>query len=269
MVKPGTIEEALSMRIGRVPLAGGTDLMVKGFDREPLYIGHLEAIKGIRFKKDSIIIGAATTLNEILPHPLVPTVLKQAIHLMASPGIRSMATIGGNVCNSSPAGDTLPPLYLLDAQLILVSKGGERSVPVDRFIKGPGENTMGEDELLKEIVIPLNNLTGSGFRKVGTRNALALSKASIAFGYKLEKGRLLDIRISLGAVAPTPIRSKSIEGFLVETYPWSEEDIGTALEGYNKLIQPITDQRSTAEYRRWVSLSLIKWFLEGVGHGNG
>ena len=267
MVKPDTLQEALRMRSGKVPLAGGTDLMVREVNKEFLYIGHLPELKGIRALEGKIIIGSATTLDEIVCSKIVPEVLKQGVKVMASPGIRNMATIGGNICNSSPAGDTLPPLYILDASLLLVSLNEVRTVSVMDFIKGPGKNILREDELLKEIIIPDMDFTYAGYRKIGTRNALALSKASIAYGYKIEMDRLVDIRIALGAVAPTPVRSKSIEEFLIETYPWENGEMDRALVMYDKVINPITDQRSTAEYRRWVSLNLIKDFLMEVSSG--
>ncbi|MCD6501209.1 FAD binding domain-containing protein [bacterium] len=274
--RPRDFAEALRIRAeeGAMPFAGGTDLMVRykrplgvapQFGKPVLLLGHLDEIRGIRIESGSVRIGAGTTLTEILKSDIAPEVLRSAIAQMASIGTRNIATIGGNICNASPAGDTLPPLYAMDAALVLESIRGERAVPIAEFIVGPSGTTLGADELLREIVIPIIDYNKMTYKKSGTRRATALSKLSFLGLAKIDDKKIADIRIAFGAVAPTVVRSREIEKALVgsdfknlsELIPW-------AIERYGELIRPIDDQRSTAEYRKESCLRLLKTFLEEI-----
>ncbi len=271
--RPRTLEEALNLLqdIKTIPFAGGTDLMVKyrswagtlpQLQAPVLWLGEIKELKGIHQSGDTLVIGSMETLASILASPAAPELLKYAIAQMASPSIRNMGTMGGNICNASPAGDTLPPLYVLDASVLLRSSAGERTLPIAEFITGPGKTALRKDELLTEIHIPIREYNKRYYRKVGTRKANALSKLSMAGLADIRDGVIEDVRIALGAVAPTVVRSieaeKTLQGRNVkEIFAMIPEAITT----YSELITPIDDQRSNAAYRKTVSLRLIEDFL--------
>ncbi|RKZ01452.1 MAG: hypothetical protein DRQ10_02065 [Candidatus Hydrothermota bacterium] len=273
--RPSTIDEALRIRneTKALPLAGGTDLMVRyknwaglppKFSQPVMFVAHLHELKGIEVEGDELIIRSATTLTELLKDGRVPEVLKLAVKEMASPLVRNIATIGGNICNASPAGDTLPPLYALDAKVVLRSVEGERTVPIEDFITGPGQTVLKENEILCEIRIPMDEFDSIFYRKVGTRRANALSKVSFVGLKNLQGDRIDDIRIAFGAVAPTVVRSRDAEKMLKGIKIDEIEQIYPSIEAkYAELIRPIDDQRSTAEYRKIVSLRLLRFFLLG------
>jgi len=271
--RPQNLTEALEIRKNKkaIPFAGGTDLMVghkrwagtiPRFVSPVLFIGHLDELKEIIIEGKELHIGSACNLSSILECEYTPLVLKQSISNMASPAIRNVATMGGNICNTSPAGDTLPALYALDAELIVANANRERNIPIDEFITGPGQNTLEDDEILKEIIIPIEQFDVSYHRKVGTRKATALSKLSFIGLARIDDRKIIDIRIAFGAVAPTVVRSEANEDFIIgnnmEELSWLIPEI---IEMYSPQICPIDDQRSTAQYRKAVSLRLLEHFL--------
>ncbi|MCK4541146.1 MAG: xanthine dehydrogenase family protein subunit M [Spirochaetales bacterium] len=273
--RPETLREALSLmkesgKEKRVkPFAGGTDLMVRhrgwhgttsGFPSDILFLDRIDELKCCGFYDKEYHIGAACTLAEVEQDDRAPSILKEAITLMAAPALRNRGTLAGNICNASPAGDTLPPLFILDARITLIRQGGSRTIPIEDFITGPGETVLGDDELLAEIRIPITEYTHLCYRKVGTRKANALSKLSFAALAGIEGGEIRDIRIALGAVAPRIVRDREIEASL-QGKAFDEIDLRGTLEAYGKLICPIDDQRSTAAYRKQVALNLIENFI--------
>lgn len=272
--RPARFAEALRIRAEAevTPFAGGTDLMVRWhrnsglaprFERPVLLLAHLPELHVIANIRSSLSIGAAVTLSELLLDARVPTVLREAAAQMASPAIRNVATLGGNICNASPAADTLPPLYCLNAELVLAAKWGERRVPIERFIVGPGKTELRQDELLKSIELPPASFDVSFYRKVGTRKANALSKLSFLGLSSLTDNRTLDVRIAFGAVAPTVVRSTRVESLLrIVTDVEMPSIRPQIIESYADLIVPIDDQRSSADYRKTVALNLLSDFLE-------
>lgn len=271
--RPVNLDEALNIRKENrvIPIAGGTDLMVQkrrwagltpSFEYPLLFIGHIEELRGIRIQDDRLRIGSAFTFNELLENTLTPSVLKDAISGMASYPIRNMATIGGNICNASPAGDTLPVLYSLDAVLILSSLKGERRIPIEEFIKGPGITNLKDDEILKGIEIPQYDFDLYFYKKVGIGKVTSLSKISFLGLANITDDRIKDIKVSFGAVAPSVVRSREIEGRIKEL---NREEIvkefNNIKEMYSELIAPIDDARSTAHYRKVISLRLLEAFL--------
>ncbi len=270
---PETLADALKIRNETrcIPYAGGTDLMVRyrrgpglvpGFDRPLVFIGHLSELNGINEKNGEITIGACTPYREIIRHPRIPEILRRACSLIGAPAVQNLGTIGGNICNASPAGDTLPPLAVLDASLILRSISGERQLSLSSFITGPGKSTLLDNELLTAIRFRLPHFSVEAYRKIGTRKANALSKVSFTGVMLKEKEKLTDIRIALGAVAPTVVRSRELEKQLIgQPVGNLEKHLPDVLESYGKLIQPITDQRSDANYRKSVALRMIENFI--------
>jgi CO/xanthine dehydrogenase FAD-binding subunit len=269
--RPQTLAEALEIRRRRraIPCAGGTDLMVRhrrgagllpAFPADVLLLDGVRELRRIEAGAEGLRIGAGCTLADLLASPLTPEVLRRAVREMAAPAIRNRATLAGNVCNASPAGDTLPPLYVLEARVRLAGARGEREVPIERFITGPGRTVLAEDELLLEVIIPPCDCERVYYRKAGARRANALAKVSAAALAALEGGRLWRVRIALGAVAPVVVRSRPIEQSL-EGRPAAELDPQEAARAYEPLLRPIDDQRSTAAYRRRVALNMIGEFL--------
>ena len=271
---PQSLKEALRIRKEEkaIPFAGGTDLMVKRgrlrglapyFEKPVLFLHRVKELMGVKFEEGRVRIGALSTLSEILENRDIPLILKYAIAEIASPAIRNLATIGGNICNASPAGDTLPPLYVMNARVVLSSFTSEREMKIMDFIKGPGSTDLKEEELLKEIIIPVEFFNIVFYRKVGTRKANSLSKVSFAGVAKLDNGIIKDIRISFGAVAPTPLRAPEIEEEIIgKNKVKIIAKIPDILEKYARIIRPIDDQRSTARYRKTISLKILEYFLK-------
>lgn len=266
--KPHSINEALEILSSDkcTIFAGGTDLMVKrrqwaglepDFKYPVLFIGHLPELKSIGVEGDFITIGAECTLAEILQNELIPRYIKKPVYEMASPSIRNVATIGGNICNSSPAGDILPVLYALNSRLIIENWSGKREIPIERFITGPGKNDLYDDEILTGIRFKTESFNIDMYRKVGTRKAMALSKLSFTGLCRKKSGAVEDIRIAFGSVGPTVIRDRDIERKIIESHI-GIEDIARE---YRRLIKPIDDQRSTSFYRMETSINLLKEFL--------
>lgn len=271
---PKTLEEALEIRKSEkvIPIAGGTDLMVQHrreggvaprFEEPLLFLNKIEALKTLKTNEDKIVIGAGVLLNELVNNSHLPYIIRETARQMAAVTTRNVATIGGNICNASPAADTLPFLYAANATLVLQSADKRRAIPVEEFITGPGQSCLQSDELLIEVQIPRNDFDVEYFRKVGTRKAMALSKISFAGLAVFSEGKLSDVRIVLGAVAPKVVRDKALENSLKGlTKQEIKEKIPEIRNGYAKHIRPIDDARSSKEYRKAVSLDLIEVFIE-------
>ena len=189
--RPENLTEALRLRgeTGAIPFAGGTDLMVRYknwtglspvFPGDALFLSHLEEFQTLERQGESLVIGSGVTFRRIIAFPEIPEVLRQAVLSIAAPAIRNIATMTGNVCNASPAGDALCALYALNASVEVKSLGGTREVSILRFITGPGRTLLKLDELVTAIRIPLKPANIQVFRKVGTRKANALAKLSFA-----------------------------------------------------------------------------------------
>lgn len=271
---PKTLMDALQYRENNdcIPIAGGTDLMVqkaRGFSLSPdfgtsslLFIADLPELRHIESRSDSLIIGASVTLAELIHHPRIPDIFKEALSLMASPPSRNLATIAGNICNASPAGDTLPYLYAIDAELRLQSSTAERTIPIEDFITGPKQNALQSHELLTEIILPKTNFTHTYYRKIGQRKGMSLTKASFLGMAAIENNYISDLRIAFGSVAPFIIRNRWFEQQLIgKSCADLPAMLPATLENYAVAIKPIDDARSTALYRKKVSLRLLESFL--------
>lgn len=273
--RPNTLKEALELISKKdvILLSGGTDLMVKRkrcsgveplFNKPVVFIKDLKELRHITFEDNILTIGAACTCSEIANNDLVPEYMKEVVLCMASPGIRNMASIGGNICNSSPVGDTLPALYALEAVVVLESLSGKRELPINEFIVGPGKNKLRNDEILKEVIINIKDFNKVLHRKVGTRKSIALAKLSFMGLSKVENGKIKDIRLAFGSVGPTIINSKEIENEIIKKGTINKEDIKEIKSKYSEIIKPIDDQRSKANYRKGVCLNLLGYYLEDL-----
>jgi xanthine dehydrogenase small subunit len=240
----------------RTPIAGATDLYVAlNFGtlvpRKFVDIWGVKDLRGISSRGDTLVVRALTTYADIMKSMDVARrlpILAQASRLVGGPQIQNRGTIGGNIANASPAGDTLPVFAAADAIVVLRSVDGERRVPFNEFYTGYRATVMQPDELIVAIEVP--PVDGKQwFRKVGTRQAQAISKIVIA-GL-----RGTTTRIAYGSVAPTVVRPRETEKILTDG--GSIDDAAATLA---REITPIDDLRSTADYRRQVSVNLLRRF---------
>ena len=246
--------------------AGGTDLLVKirsgSIPRKNLIcLERIQTLKGVVDHGDRAVILACTTFSQLLQEPVIAKhfpVLAKAVASLGSPLIRNMGTIGGNICTASPAGDTLAPLYALNARVELASEAGIRSLPINRFIQGPGKTLLETGEVLSAIHIekPYPDAV-QHFEKVGRRNALACSLASMAAILRLaDDGIIMSASLAWGSVGPTVITCAEAAGRLIGQ-PLTMDRLTEAAAIIQKAVCPISDIRATADYRRSVAGTLL------------
>jgi CO/xanthine dehydrogenase FAD-binding subunit len=271
---PENLQEALEIidKDEVIILAGGTDLMVRRkspsglipkFDKNTLFVNNIEELKNITKDDNYINIGSGCTLSKISDNSIIPDYVKEVISDFASLGIRNAATMVGNICNASPAGDTLPLLYALNAKLVIKSLKEEKIVDIKDFIKGPGRHILNKNEIVTEIKIPLENFNKFYYKKVGTRKATAISKLSFVGIARLKANVVEDIRIAFGAVAATIVKSDDLEKrFVGKTLEEIDLIKGDITDEYAKLITPIDDQRSNKNYRKKVAINLLNDFIK-------
>lgn len=276
--QPETVEEALELlgREGTMACAGATNLYVdrkhgKCLDLDYVSLDRLKDLKEISREQDGWHLGSMVNFGQ-LEQWEVPfaAALSQAAAMVGGPQIRNRGTIGGNIISASPAADTVPPLMALDACLLLERAGGEaRLVPVAEFMKGPGQVDMLPDELLTEIIVPEKEGI-SLFYKAGRRNALAISVCSQAVYMNCDGGRITEIGVSLGSVAPTAVRAARVENMLLGTRRASLEGDVYKQELCRALMEdiaPIDDIRATAEYRRHIAYRMLMHNLKELWRG--
>ena len=272
---PQSLSEAYAMMAADAyrPIAGGTDVMVQitGEMGEPpdrlLDLWRLDELRGISMEGEDLVIGALATYTEIRRSLLVLErlpALAEAAATIGAAQIQNRGTIGGNVANASPAGDTLPVLLATDAELILGSVRGERSVPAREFWTAYRVTARAEDELVLRIRLPLPRGRIVRFRKVGTRRAQAISKVVMALSHRQDGGVWRDVRVALGSVAATPIRATETERVLEGAAP-RETVADHAAATLARELRPIDDVRSTADYRRAVSARVLHRLLRDEG----
>jgi CO/xanthine dehydrogenase FAD-binding subunit len=263
------------------PIAGGTDLMVAlsgELGPSPtriLDLWRLDELRGISLDGDTVTLGALTTYTEIrwsaLCNEHLP-VLVEAAATIGAAQIQNRGTLGGNVANASPAGDTLPILLAADAEFVVGSVRGERTIVAAAFWPSYRQTAMAADELLVRIRIPLLAGREMRFRKVGTRRAQSISKVVLALGWRagapadprLAATPWRDVRLALGSVAETPIRATATEAAL-EGRPPTPETADLAAETLAAEIRPIDDVRSTAGYRRVVAARVLHRLVREAG----
>lgn len=272
---PRSLEEAVkAMVAGDVTVfCGGTDLTpqtdsgARQYSANLMNIRRIAGMGGIAEKDGSIRIGALTTVTEIRRDPLIAKVapiLAEAAEHFASDQIRNAASVGGNLCNASPAGDMINPLLVLDAVVELASWANGalqlRTVPLEKFFTGPRKSVKKPEELLTAVVFkkPAADFVG-WFRKSGPRPALEISTVSVGIGGNLAGGVFSNVRVAMGSVAPTPLRARNVEAAL-EGKPLNAETIRAAVAATRADAKPIDDVRASAWYRG----HLVEVFTEEV-----
>lgn len=274
---PRTLPEALELRRlypGKTLIAGGTDLMVTDLPHRramDTVIGLLDVpeLRGITATEGGgLRIGATTSFTAIGSNERVlegyPN-LAAAAAVVGGWQIQNRATIGGNVVNASPAGDSLPALLAADAIVELASERGVRTVPYESFMTGYRESVLAPDEILTAVLLPPPPPDAvHAYRKVGTRTSQAISKVVLAFTASKTGGRLTRVRFGVGSVAATPVRLRTTEAVCEGQVPSAAlaAQAAAAAEGE---VTPIDDVRSTGEYRRHVVGRVVRRILERVG----
>ena len=254
------------------PFAGGTDLMVlleagKLPHRKFLSIWKLPELREIEVTPDYVTLGALTTYTEVRRHDILAaefSLLCRAAAETGSVATQNRGTLGGNIANASPAADSPPALLVYDAELDLVSANGSRWVPYHGFWSGYKQTGLRPDELIRRIRLPRGkNAWTQYYRKVGTRRAQAISKVCFAATARIDAGRIADVRIALGSVAPTVLRAVETENVLRGEKP-TPAILRSAQDVLAREIAPIDDMRSTARYRLRIAQNLLAEFCENL-----
>ena len=279
LVAPGTLREVVALLAAEpgawLPIAGGTDVMVqygagKLAARRLVSLWNLPELRNIEVRPSEILIGGGCTYTDLRQHTAVGSefpLLASAASWTGAIANQNRGTLGGNIVNASPAADSLPALLAYDAELILVSVRGERRLPYRNFHTDYKKTSLASDELIRAVCLS-RRFAGylSYTRKVGARNAQAISKVSVAALGRTASGVVEDIRIAVGSVAPVPLRlvetEQLIKGERIEAPLLAMARKTAAAE-----ITPIDDIRSTAKYRAVVVCNLVEEFLAKLGAG--
>lgn len=274
IVEPSTIKDALQAlsRPGAVPLAGATDLIpaIRKGEIKPRLLVNLKQLpdaSGIRRARTGIWIGALTPVADLLESTVIAKgcpLLVEVARDFGSPQIRSLATVGGNLCNAAPSADLALPLLVLDARVQVRGARGLRALDLCDFFRGVNKTILRRGEILAAILIPRPRVrTGAAHAKLGVRQAMDLAFAAVAAGLRLRAdGRTCDqARIALGAVAPIPMRARKAEAIL-EGQPVTAALIRTAAAAAAAEARPVTDLRASAEYRRDMTATLAGRVLQ-------
>jgi CO/xanthine dehydrogenase FAD-binding subunit len=268
-IRPESLAEAVTARAAAASriLCGGTDFYTALGTQLPqgriIDLTRIRELDGITTNPSEIRIGACTSWTKLVATPLPPAFdgLKAAAREVGSIQIQNRATIGGNLCNASPAADGVPPLLALDAEVELVSPGSTRRLPLSGFILGNRRTALGSDEILAAVIVPRPRVLGSevsAFAKLGSRHYLVISIAMVAVNLvRAEDGRIAEARIAVGACSPVAQRLTALE---------TELHGKTASTGLELLAEarhlsglaPIDDVRATGAYRRHAALSLVR-----------
>jgi xanthine dehydrogenase FAD-binding subunit len=273
---PSSLTEALEIlqsRGERVKLvAGGTDLIIQMKNgliprMDLLNIQALRELQYIRHDDNMIRVGALTTFTEISRSPIIrrhAVMLAQAADTIGSIQIMNKATLGGNLVNASPAADSLPPLYALNATVKTVSKDGSRTIPIERFYMGYKKLDLRPSEIVAEVIFsPMGEMEIGGFFKHGLRLGDAISVVNGSIWARRDGEIIEDVRVALGAVAPTVVRARACERVLKGSKP-VEDLFWRAAKAVLEDISPITDVRGTAEYRREMAVNYVYMTLHDL-----
>jgi carbon-monoxide dehydrogenase medium subunit len=261
-------------------LAGGTDLIVQMKEKKcsPNYICNIKSISELHeisiFEgKADLNIGSTITIHDVTLSELIKKrcpIIAEAAATLGSPQIRRLATIGGNICNASPAADLIPPLLCFDTRLRLVGRNQNRELLLKDFLEGPGITSKKEDEIITNIIIPeINGISNGKYVKVGRVKAVDLAIVSVALVLIVEPDdpiKCKDIRIALGAVAPTAVRA-----YKAESFARGQKITSSLIKEVANLsvqdIDPISDIRATASYRKEMASVWVRRTFESIVRG--
>jgi CO/xanthine dehydrogenase FAD-binding subunit len=276
LTTPSSLDDVLSRLFDEPgvwrPFAGGTDLMVlleagRLPHKNYINIWNLPELRGIEADEKQVRIGALTTYSEVQADPVLRNefpMLCQAARETGGLAIQNRGTLGGNIVNASPAADSPPALLAYGAELELTSRNGKRRVHYQDFHRGYKQMDLRADELLTRISLPRDaNGLHHYYRKVGTRKAQAISKVCFAAVARVSSNNIDEVRIALGSVAPIPLRCVNTEKVMVGQ-KIDENSIDAARAELAREITPITDIRSTKDYRLRVSQNLLEDFLRSL-----
>ena len=280
---PGSLADAYAILAGSTaatpvtPIAGGTDVMVRitGEIGDPpgrmVDLSRVAELRGVAVDGGAVVIGAATTYTQIRRSDACREHLPALVEAAATIGaaqIQNRGTLGGNIANASPAGDTLPVLLALDAAIVVGGPRGERTIPAVDFWVAYRRTALASDELILRVRIPVAGGREARFRKIGTRRAQAISKVVLAMAWRESRlaptGRWTEVRVALGSVADRPIRATATEAVLEGSTP-NPETADAAAEALAAEIHPIDDVRSTADYRRVVAARALHRMIRDAG----
>lgn len=266
--QPASLKEALELRSTHtlIPYAGGTDLMVHPEkDANYLFLNKIQELQTLYIEDNMLHIGAFCTFTQLLEFDGVPSVLKDALILLAAPAIRNMGTIGGNICNGSPKADSALILVAANANLKLASSNGERLIPIRDFYKGRNTIDLHSDELLVEILMPLSGLSNYCYEKIGGRKALAISRISFCGIMDIQDGKIVNCATAFGAIEDTIVCDTEIDSLLIgKSIEEAKAVKKDYLNQYKKRIQPLQG-RVSADYRKEVCRNLLQEFLNRNG----
>jgi CO/xanthine dehydrogenase FAD-binding subunit len=257
ILTPTSLGEALQRKAATpaaVPLAGGSDLLVElNFDRRRpdtvLNLSEVGELRGWKRENGSLRLAAGITYSELLAQPLASElpVLAEAARTVGSPQIRNLGTIGGNLANASPAGDSIPPLVVLGAEVELASARGVRRLPLEEFLVGAGRTALAPDELIVAVIVEPRSASQT-FMKIGRRNAMAIALLSLALTADRDRDEL---RASFGSASPVP---PLVTGRVSERGDFAERVVRAAA--------PIDDIRGSAVYRLHALRVLVERALD-------
>jgi CO/xanthine dehydrogenase FAD-binding subunit len=269
---PGCLSDALDVlqQLGsraRI-IAGGTDMVLDfSSNRVPaakalVDVSAIPELKGIRLEDGMVTIGAAETLTRVLQSPILRSqvpVLTEAVRTIAGPQVRNTATLGGNVVNASPAADTVPALLVLDADILISGPDNKsRSLPVEKFLLGVRKVDLLPGEIVTAFSFRLPNASARQyFRKVQPRHSMAIAMLNLAILVEVVDGYISDVRLSMGAVAPTALRLRGVEAAL-RAKPVSTALDSNTFTAVTSEILPITDFRASSSYRLRVAKNLLR-----------
>lgn len=262
--RPTSLSEALAWRETErvMPYAGGTDLMIAPGVIPFLFLGDLPELKQIYEDDSGLHIGPSVTYTELLTNALVPELLQRAAFGVASPAIRNVGTLGGNIGNASPAGDTLPVLLIYDATVTLQSRSQSRTVTLCDFIRDRKQIDLANDELITDICLQRKPYNRVYYHKIGSRKAMTIAKTAVAAAATIAGARIENVGIAFASLAKIPLRLADLEsnliGLSLTELKAKRSDI---VQAYAAALKPIDDARSTASYRKNVTLRLIDDFL--------
>jgi CO/xanthine dehydrogenase FAD-binding subunit len=280
LIAPGNLPAILTLLSQQpnewLPIAGGTDVMVQYASgrlaqKKLVSLWNLPELRTIEIAEHEIRIGAGCTYTDLRQHEIVNSefpLLTTAARWTGSIANQNRGTLGGNIVNASPAADSLPALLVYEAELILASARGERRISYLDFHVGYKKTMLAPDELIRSVCLPRRFAGYFNYsRKVGARNAQAISKVCVAALGRLNKEIVEDVRIAIGSVAPIPLRLRESEA-AIKRKRINDETIAEARKAAIAKIKPIDDIRSTAEYRAAVAGNLVVEFLTALSESD-